>query len=338
MTAVSPPPNWYVDPTGRHQSRFWDGFTWTAHVVDAGREALDPLVVPALPAVPASDSLPPLIGTTGSGGHSSQLATSSRKPVADRGLVGHGTASLRLMAETGPGIDPVAPAAPAFADPRVEATAATRRRRRAVIDGVALVAAVVLVGVIVALLSANGTFTRAEPRHVEPADAVFTGNGYRASIPPSWIEGGPMPGARADMSYTLVATAPTLGLIGTDTTTRAALADPTQVAVVATTDAQSSVAATGAIVRVVSTDVVADGEQPIVGVTIDVDGADGTTRREIRYLVIGPEKSVAVSVTGDPGALDRAGRQARAVAESVRFSRSTPPTPGGGTAPTRSPT
>jgi hypothetical protein len=335
VTAVSPPPSWYADPTGRHQSRFWDGFTWTAHVVDAGREGLDPLVQPA---VPSSHSLPPLIGITGSGGHSSQLATSSRKPVADRGLVGHGTASLRLMAETGPGVDPVAPAAPEVADPRVDATAAARRRRRALLDGAALVAAVVLVGAIVALLSANGTFTRAAARHVEPADAVFAGDGYRASIPPSWIEGGPMPGARADMSYTLVATAPTLGLIGADTTTRAALTDPTQVAQVVSNDTQSSIAATGTTVRVVATDVVADGEQPIVGVTIDVDGADGTTRREIRYLVIGPEKSVAVSVTGDPSALDRAGRQARAVAESVRFSRSTPPTPGGGTGSTHSPT
>jgi len=35
--------NWMVDPTGRHELRFWDGSTWTAHVSDAGQQSEDPL-------------------------------------------------------------------------------------------------------------------------------------------------------------------------------------------------------------------------------------------------------------------------------------------------------
>jgi len=39
----------------------------------------------------------------------------------------------------------------------------------------------------------------------------------------------------------------------------------------------------------------------------------------VRYMVVGPEKSVTIAVTGEPDAITRAGREARAVAKSVRF-------------------
>ena len=35
------PSGWKVDPTGRHQFRYWDGFSWTQNVADDGEEALD---------------------------------------------------------------------------------------------------------------------------------------------------------------------------------------------------------------------------------------------------------------------------------------------------------
>lgn len=34
-------PDWYPDPTGRHQSRYWDGNSWTDHVADDGIASLD---------------------------------------------------------------------------------------------------------------------------------------------------------------------------------------------------------------------------------------------------------------------------------------------------------
>jgi uncharacterized protein YxjI len=37
------PANWYPDPTGRHQLRYWDGATWTEHVSTNGVTGNDPL-------------------------------------------------------------------------------------------------------------------------------------------------------------------------------------------------------------------------------------------------------------------------------------------------------
>ena len=39
--AESPPANWYPDPMGRHQYRYWDGAQWTQHVADDGVVAID---------------------------------------------------------------------------------------------------------------------------------------------------------------------------------------------------------------------------------------------------------------------------------------------------------
>jgi hypothetical protein len=38
----STPASWQLDPTGRHQHRYWDGTAWTEHVADAGVAATDP--------------------------------------------------------------------------------------------------------------------------------------------------------------------------------------------------------------------------------------------------------------------------------------------------------
>ena len=39
----SSPPNWYPDPSGRHQLRYFDGAQWTDHVSSNGNQSLDPL-------------------------------------------------------------------------------------------------------------------------------------------------------------------------------------------------------------------------------------------------------------------------------------------------------
>ncbi len=38
------PADWYPDPYGRHQHRYWDGQQWTEHVSDHGRRTVDPPV------------------------------------------------------------------------------------------------------------------------------------------------------------------------------------------------------------------------------------------------------------------------------------------------------
>lgn len=40
---VSATAGWHPDPTGRHEHRWWDGSTWTAHAADAGVTVHDPL-------------------------------------------------------------------------------------------------------------------------------------------------------------------------------------------------------------------------------------------------------------------------------------------------------
>lgn len=53
---VSPKPDWYTDPCGRHQYRFWDGAAWSDHVADAGAESIDPIEAqPAAAQVPAAE-------------------------------------------------------------------------------------------------------------------------------------------------------------------------------------------------------------------------------------------------------------------------------------------
>jgi uncharacterized protein YxjI len=44
------PANWYPDPTGRHQHRYWNGTAWSDHVSDNGVTGSDPVQGPAVPA------------------------------------------------------------------------------------------------------------------------------------------------------------------------------------------------------------------------------------------------------------------------------------------------
>lgn len=46
-TAAISMPNWYPDPTGRFQFRYWDGAAWTQHVARDGTPYSDPLGQPA---------------------------------------------------------------------------------------------------------------------------------------------------------------------------------------------------------------------------------------------------------------------------------------------------
>ena len=35
-------PGWLIDPSGRHEKRFWSGTEWTEHVTDGGVPSTDP--------------------------------------------------------------------------------------------------------------------------------------------------------------------------------------------------------------------------------------------------------------------------------------------------------
>ncbi|MEY2755634.1 MAG: hypothetical protein RJB65_1992, partial [Actinomycetota bacterium] len=36
------PANWYADPSGRFELRYWDGQKWTEHVARGGQQFTDP--------------------------------------------------------------------------------------------------------------------------------------------------------------------------------------------------------------------------------------------------------------------------------------------------------
>src|SRR5262245_14391084 len=40
---------WYSDPTGNHELRYWDGYTWLDNVSDQGKTTSDPLGGKPLP-------------------------------------------------------------------------------------------------------------------------------------------------------------------------------------------------------------------------------------------------------------------------------------------------
>lgn len=42
-TSGTHPADWYPDPSGRHELRYWDGQIWTAHVSSHGRPSVDPV-------------------------------------------------------------------------------------------------------------------------------------------------------------------------------------------------------------------------------------------------------------------------------------------------------
>jgi uncharacterized protein YxjI len=49
--ASAHPANWYPDPSGRHELRYYDGSRWTDHVSSNGRQSTDPVDVGPAPAV-----------------------------------------------------------------------------------------------------------------------------------------------------------------------------------------------------------------------------------------------------------------------------------------------
>jgi Protein of unknown function (DUF2510) len=42
VTFTGIPPGWLIDPSGRHEKRYWSGSEWTEHVSDGGVPGTDP--------------------------------------------------------------------------------------------------------------------------------------------------------------------------------------------------------------------------------------------------------------------------------------------------------
>ena len=49
MSDIGHPANWYPDPMGRHELRYYDGSAWTDHVSSGGKQSIDPLTPGTVP-------------------------------------------------------------------------------------------------------------------------------------------------------------------------------------------------------------------------------------------------------------------------------------------------
>lgn len=58
---MAQPADWYADPSGRYQHRYWDGYQWTNQVSSGGPSAIDPN-----PLDPTIASTPPAPGSQAS--------------------------------------------------------------------------------------------------------------------------------------------------------------------------------------------------------------------------------------------------------------------------------
>jgi uncharacterized protein YxjI len=80
--SMSPPANWYRDPMGRHEFRYWDGTTWTDHVSNGGQASVDP-VHAAGSTLPSARAASPMATTTNE-------SNRVREQVAGTGMRGAG--------------------------------------------------------------------------------------------------------------------------------------------------------------------------------------------------------------------------------------------------------
>ncbi|WP_116999082.1 phospholipid scramblase-related protein [Desertimonas flava] len=92
---TSHPANWYPDPQGRHEHRYYDGNAWTDHVSDNGQPSIDPLNGSAPSG--AMDKVDSFL-TVGDEGNrvkiAQQLTADGYRGAGLRGVVGGGTGSV----------------------------------------------------------------------------------------------------------------------------------------------------------------------------------------------------------------------------------------------------
>ncbi len=293
MTALSPPPNWYLDPSGRHESRYWDGFTWTPHVADRGQPGLDPLVRtdPIAATAPAAGSLR-----------------------ADP--IGPGTEALRTMAT----VRPESAADGAVPDPRI-AKVTPIRRRSALFDVTAVLAVVVVVVLGGYVLWQGWRTSDAGGRPDARGAGTWSRDGYRLALPPSWVETTLPPGSETsvDAAFQVIDAARVVSLVGDEPTAIRTVGDADGLVTFMTDQVTAAAAAQGTTATVLATDVAAGRGRFVGSIVADLPMPQGVTVRMATYVVVQQTGSVTIMLLGDPQGVDRHREDASAAADSVRF-------------------
>ena len=79
---------WYGDPTGRHQYRFWDGTKWTENVADNGQASIDALDAPPDSGQDGPQHAIVLMLDESSGGSTQYILTDVSKPDLEQKMLG----------------------------------------------------------------------------------------------------------------------------------------------------------------------------------------------------------------------------------------------------------
>jgi hypothetical protein len=284
------PANWYPDPSGRAQARYWDGRMWTAHVVRDGVAALDQLDGVQQPREPAP-------------------FTHAVVPAAPAPSLGHGAHALQEMAtaRSAPRSSTALAAAPPPlpAEPRISTPGAI-----AIFLG-----ALLLIGVGVYLFR-QGVFTvDTTPGRLERSVTVEQPD-YRVTVPGRWLER-----VNASSVFDAVYSVPDDEILNVAVVdfADAALSDP------AARDQHLALAgdmvatAIGANPTLVERSTIEVRQRPVRVATYDVTDASGIVTRVRAYFVVGPDRAVIVTGYGTPAAVERHLETIAAVAGTARI-------------------
>lgn len=289
MTTLSRGANWYEDPSGRHEGRFWDGFTWTAHVFDAGVAGIDPPFA--------------------------ALTVAAVAPEVDANA-GHGTRQLQAMA-TQAGI--TARAAAAANDTTADDSNGDRRTVLGMtipsVVGLAALAIVAAVGISATGILQAGSGTPPAIATTAPA----SGDGFTADVPLGWAKAGAPAGSAFDAAYSVTGLESMAVGITDVAITEAQIADPATRTATIDPVAQMVAGTYGQVTRVVSHESRTLGARTVDVVTVEVTYPDGGTGQVVEYFVVGPNRAVVVAASGSAPIVAAHAKQLTGTARSIRF-------------------
>jgi len=285
-TALQIPANWYPDPSGRAQARYWNGRMWTAHVVSDGVTTLDPI-----------DGIqqPRGFGPFPRGA----------KPKPEAPEVGHGTRALQEMAAAARPTRRIR-SIPITSEPRISTVGAA---------GVFLLALLLfLIGV---FLFRKGVFTVDATQSPVSHTVTLDQPDYRVHVPTAWPE------RTADGSlFDAVYSVPDGEILNVGVVDFAdpSLADATVRAEHLALASDMVAHAIGDNPVLVSRSTIKVDGKTLLVATYDLTDASGIVTRVREYVAVGLDRAVIVTAYGTPGAVER---HIDAVAEAASTARIT---------------
>jgi hypothetical protein len=283
-TAVQISANWYPDPSGRAEARYWDGRMWTAHVVRDGVPGLDELDGVQQPSAPSA-------------------FTSGGTPVHEAPVLGPGTRALQEMAAARP--TRRRRSIPITSEPRINTRGAI---------GVFLFA--LLLFIIGLLLYREGALTVDTPPANLRTSQAFEQPEYHVTLPNDWAQNAEARGA-FDAAYAVPdKQTVSVGVVDFSDTS---LADPSARDAHVAMASDMVAGSIGDHPTLVSRSTVRVGDKTLVVATYDVTGAFGTVTRVAEYVAVGPDRAVIVVAYGTPAAVARHLEAAAGAAASARI-------------------